>query len=88
MLSNVSMINIPHISPKQTVAILGVGKLAVEAAVTPGHGLIVVVALLHRCLAPAEVSHVEVAHDLLPARPHQVPLRVLCQIVIQSPGAL
>ena len=88
MLPNVSMIHLPHISPKQTVAILGVGELAVEAAVTPGHGLIVVVALIHRCLAPAEVPHVEVAEDLLPARPHQDPLPLLCLIVIKIHGSL
>ena len=82
------MINIPHISPKQTVAILGVGELAVEAAVPPGHGLIVVVALVHRCLAPAEVPHVEVAEDLLPARPYQDSLPLLGLIVIKIPGSL
>ena len=88
MLSKLAMRNVPYISPKQTVAILGVGKLAVEAAVTPGHGLIVVVAVLNRCLAPAEVSHVEVAQDLLPARPHQVAIRLLCLIVSKILGSL
>ena len=82
--------NLPHISSKQAVAILGVRQLAVEAAVTPGHGLVVVVALLHRSLAPAEVSRVEVAEDFLLARPHQVTLRLLSLIVSvkKFPGAL
>ena len=82
--------NLPHICPKQAVPILGVGQLAVEAAVAPGHGLVVIVALLHRSLAPAEVSRVEVAEDLLLARPYQVTLHLISLIVSvkKFPGSL
>ena len=70
------------------MAILGVGQLAVEAAVAPGHGLVVVVPVLHLSLAPAEVPRVRVAQNLLRARLHQDSLPSLVVGAKHLSGAL